>query len=162
MAWWGVRTCVRYTVVRAEYLVTVTQIMVYWTTYTCIHACRNFLSQNQTLTTPPLFFHPQTPHYPPFTPLPARYERTTTTYPPNPRQSEVKRVAFSPYGRALATTSGDGTVKLWDSRSFECYETLAGHEDHVFDAAWCNGGDQLVTASHDRKWRLWQSDRNVA
>ncbi len=81
----------------------------------------------------------------------------------------MKRVAFSPYSRVLSTTSGDGTAKLWDPHrvvsssssssssgdQWDCVATLEGHEDHVFDGAWSSAGDFFVTASHDKRWRLW-------
>ena len=68
---------------------------------------------------------------------------------------EVKRIKFGPYGRSLVTTSGDGTAKIWDMHTFECTSSLEGHGDHVFDAAWSPDGSFVVTASHDKKWRLW-------
>ena len=71
-------------------------------------------------------------------------------------EGEVKRVRFGPFGRALLTTSGDCTAKIWDMRSFRCTATLDGHQDHVFDAAWLSDGKGVVTASHDHQWRLWK------
>ena len=73
-------------------------------------------------------------------------------------EGEVKRVKFGPFGRSLLTTSGDGTAKVWDCETFECTSTLAGHGDHVFDAAWDSGGKFIVTASHDRRWYLWRPE----
>ncbi len=32
----------------------------------------------------------------------------------------------------------------------------SSHNDHVFDIAWSPTADFLVTASHDRMWKLWQ------
>lgn len=32
----------------------------------------------------------------------------------------------------------------------------SSHSDHVFDVAWSPTADFLVTASHDRLWKLWQ------
>ena len=38
------------------------------------------------------------------------------------------------------------------------YDVLfcSSHTDHVFDVAWSPTADFLVTASHDRLWKLWQ------
>jgi WD40 repeat protein len=72
---------------------------------------------------------------------------------------QVKRVAFSPYSRMLATTSGDATARLFDTSTFECLHVLSSHTDHVFDVAWSPTVDFLVTASHDRFWKLWRPAR---
>ena len=74
----------------------------------------------------------------------------------NGQNHEVKRVVFSPCGRLLATTCGDGTVGLHGARDFEAVKVLKGHANSVFDAAWAPGGAALVTASHDGTARLWE------
>ena len=39
--------------------------------------------------------------------------------------------------------------------NFTCTSTLEGHKDHVFDAAWSPDGSYLITACHDKTWRIW-------
>jgi WD40 repeat protein len=68
---------------------------------------------------------------------------------------EVKRIAFSPGGNMLATTSGDMTVRVFNMRTFECISTLTGHTDHVFDVCWNAESNMIASASHDKTWRLW-------
>ena len=56
-------------------------------------------------------------------------------------QGEVKRVHFSPYGRMLATTSGDATVRIFDTRTFEFITALRGHTCATLEAAaWSSRG----------------------
>ena len=39
-------------------------------------------------------------------------------------KAEVNSVAFSPDGERLASAGGDGTVKVWNSRTGEVVQTL--------------------------------------
>ena len=43
----------------------------------------------------------------------------------------VKAVAFSSDGSRLASGSGDGALRLWDSATGECVRKLGGHTDRV-------------------------------
>ena len=45
-------------------------------------------------------------------------------HPPGQGQAEVNSVAFSPDGERLASAGGDGTVKVWNSRTGEVIQTL--------------------------------------
>ena len=76
----------------------------------------------------------------------------------------VLRVAFSPDGRTLATTSNDQTVRLWDlsdrDRPRPLGHPLTGHTNEVNGVAFSPDGRTLATASADRTVRLWDlSDR---
>lgn len=79
---------------------------------------------------------------------------------------EVTSVAFSPQSRIIASSSWDGTVKLWDftagefgQLSSEPLHTLAEHANGVMSAAISRDGQTLVSGSADctvKVWRLWQ------
>ena len=58
-------------------------------------------------------------------------------------------VAISPDGSRLATSSEDGTVKLWDSQTGQEVLTLRGHTDIVPSVAFSPDGTQLATAGVD-------------
>lgn len=64
--------------------------------------------------------------------------------------------AYSPRDTILlATTSSDKTVKLWNSRTGVCLNTLIGHESSVHKCAFFSDGVYLVTASADQTIRIW-------
>lgn len=71
----------------------------------------------------------------------------------------VLKVALSPDGTKLATTSADHTVKLWSMSDFSLLKTLTGHQRWVWDAVFSHDSDFLVTASSDQSLRLWDLEQ---
>ncbi|MFB2768435.1 WD40 repeat domain-containing protein [Pelatocladus sp. BLCC-F211] len=43
---------------------------------------------------------------------------------------EFYSIAFSPDGQTIASSSRDGTVKLWDVKTGECLKTLKGEKPY--------------------------------
>ena len=60
-------------------------------------------------------------------------------------------------GRLLASTSVDGTLRLWDVDSFSACR-LERHEAGIIDLALAPGERTLATSSVDRTARLWRVD----
>jgi WD40 repeat protein len=63
------------------------------------------------------------------------------------------RVSFTP-DNLIATASWDGTVRLWDSETFQHAATIDAHDHWVNDVAFAATG-AMVTASEDGRVRLW-------
>jgi WD40 repeat protein len=68
----------------------------------------------------------------------------------------VTDCAFSPDGKLLATTSDDGTARLWQVAGGKVHAVLIGHTGGVWGCAFSPDGALLATTSDDRTVRLWQ------
>jgi WD40 repeat protein len=76
----------------------------------------------------------------------------------------VLSVCFDSTGGLLATSSADGTIKLWQPIEGKEVQMLCGHTNSVEQVAFSPDGTQLASASTDKTVRLWspgRSDRDV-
>ncbi|MBC8647570.1 MAG: hypothetical protein H7X85_10430, partial [Thermoanaerobaculia bacterium] len=80
----------------------------------------------------------------------ARLEHTFTGH-----TAPLRKVAFSPDGRRLATSSVDRTVKIWSIPDGKLTRTLA-HPAGVTAIAFFRDGGALVAGSYDRDLRIWR------
>jgi hypothetical protein len=79
---------------------------------------------------------------------------------PNMRHNEaVLGCAFSPDGKQFVSTSGDGTLKLWDVESGKEMRTFSGHKGDVNSCAFSPDGTRLLSASDDHTLKLWDAVR---
>lgn len=69
----------------------------------------------------------------------------------------VGSVSFSPDGKAIASASDDGTVKVWTSYGEEIL-TLSGHVGPVYSAIFSPTGDIIASAGNDGTVKLWDRD----
>lgn len=76
--------------------------------------------------------------------------------------SSLTFVGFSPDGRVLATTSWDGTARLWDGLTGNTIGAPLRHETLVRSVAFSPDGRRIVTASAGNTaqiWDAWTGDR---
>ena len=65
-------------------------------------------------------------------------------------------VLHAPDGRTLATTGGDGVVRLWDAGTMEPKCPLRGHLQGAWSAAFSPDGRRMATGGHGREAvKLW-------
>ena len=68
----------------------------------------------------------------------------------------VDRVAFSPDGSLLASTSlGASDVTLWDPSTGQAVGVITGHRGMIHAMAFTRDGKNLVTGGSDRTIRIW-------
>ncbi|KAI0896899.1 WD40 repeat-like protein [Annulohypoxylon nitens] len=67
----------------------------------------------------------------------------------------ISQVRISPDGRWIASSSADGTVRIWDAATGQHAETLVGHMAGVSAVAWSPDSVTLASGSDDKAIRLW-------
>jgi WD40 repeat protein/3',5'-cyclic AMP phosphodiesterase CpdA len=71
--------------------------------------------------------------------------------------SGVSGVAFSPDGALIATSSYDGTARIWETATGRPRGTFAGHRGRVYGVAFSPDGTLIATASLDHTARIWDT-----
>ena len=69
----------------------------------------------------------------------------------------VHRVAFSPDGRRIVSSSDDTTVRLWDVATGQEVLALRGHADQVVDVNFSPDGNTIASAGADRTLKIWDA-----
>ncbi|PWN51000.1 WD40 repeat-like protein [Violaceomyces palustris] len=67
----------------------------------------------------------------------------------------VWSVKFSPVDLALATASGDKTVRLWSLKDYSCVKIFEGHTNSVLRLQFASAGMQLFSSASDGLVKLW-------
>jgi WD40 repeat protein/serine/threonine protein kinase len=70
-------------------------------------------------------------------------------------KTEVNGVAFSPDGERLASAGGDGTIKIWNSRTGDLVRTFNAHTDSVVSLAFHPDGKHLASRGADLTVKVW-------
>jgi WD40 repeat protein/serine/threonine protein kinase len=82
---------------------------------------------------------------------------TMTRIAPLEYESVVWSVAFSPDGRWLVSTHGDGSILIWDVVNRELEANLRQHSGGVRALAFSPDGKHLASASEDQSVILWDA-----
>lgn len=68
----------------------------------------------------------------------------------------ISDLAYGPEGKYIASSSYDGTVRVWSALSGVPILTLEGHEDFVSGLAFSQRTNLLASTSFDKTVRLWR------
>ena len=69
----------------------------------------------------------------------------------------VTAVDWSSEGSRIATSSADGTTRIWDPLTQAQLLIIRGHGDEVRAVAWAPDGTRLATVSADKTARIWDA-----
>ncbi len=83
--------------------------------------------------------------------------RTQTFHVLSGHKGQVTDVAWDNTGNRLATTSVDGTARIWDAEVGTATKILTGHTSAVLQADWHPNGTRLLTAGADHTARIWDA-----
>jgi WD40 repeat protein/transcriptional regulator with XRE-family HTH domain len=70
--------------------------------------------------------------------------------------------AFSQDGNRIATAGPDNIVRIWDAKTGELLQSLAGHSEKVMNVAFDPSDDRLISTSMDKTARVWDLELGKA
>eukprot|EP00961_Rhodomonas_salina_P084381 1133755-Rhodomonas_salina.1 len=68
---------------------------------------------------------------------------------------------MSPVDKVVASSSADGTVKVWSVTTGACLKTMEGHDGSVLKLAFVCSGMQLLSTGSDGLLKLWTIKTSV-
>ncbi|MFH2002353.1 MAG: serine/threonine-protein kinase, partial [Planctomycetota bacterium] len=75
---------------------------------------------------------------------------------------QVLCTAFSPDGRFVSSGDTEGTLRIWDTSTWELKQEIQSHEDRINGLAYSPINSKLVvTAAEDGTVRLWNIEKGV-
>jgi WD40 repeat protein len=79
----------------------------------------------------------------------------TTLYAEIGEGDDVYAISYSPDGRYIASASGNGLVRLWNTSDGSCKSVLEGHQAPVPSICFSPNGKILASVGEDSCLRLW-------
>ena len=76
-------------------------------------------------------------------------------------KSEIFSVTFSPDSSMLASSSPDGTIKVWQVANGQELRTFTGHSDWVNSVAFSPSGKLIASGSSDNSVKIWQVENGT-
>ena len=73
----------------------------------------------------------------------------------NGHDDKITSATFSPDGKAIATSSHDKTIKLWNLQTGKEIHTYEGHSNIVTDVVFSPDGKFIMSTSSDNEARIW-------
>ncbi|KAN0036022.1 hypothetical protein ACTA71_005320 [Dictyostelium dimigraforme] len=75
-------------------------------------------------------------------------------------KKNVKCVEFIGNGLTLASGSSDNTIKLWNTETGTCINTLTGHTSRIWDLSSSSNGNLLASSAGDGIIKIWDVSQN--
>ena len=69
----------------------------------------------------------------------------------------VNSVQYSRDGMRIVSSSGDTTVKIWNSSSYELIATMNGHTSYVYFVNFSPDGKKIISGSADNTIKVWNA-----
>ena len=70
---------------------------------------------------------------------------------------QVRQAVFSPDGKLLASCSYDGTIRLWNTNTWQEVANIKGSTDPIYAVLFTSDGNQLVSGGQDGIVRIWNT-----
>ncbi len=75
--------------------------------------------------------------------------------------SEINRIAWSPNGRMLASSSFDKTIKLWSPQAGQAEYLTVSHTGATYGVAWSPDGQAFASCSQDKRVVVWNMQKQT-